>query len=141
MNNILTFSLFFVVFFASDLQAQQSEDKGPEIFSYEDGDTTYVMQKYFLCLLKTGPVREQDEETAAKIQKEHRAHLNWLAESEQICLAGPSQDHEEVQGFVLYRVATIEKAIELANMDPAVKAGRLIVDVIPWWAAQGSKLY
>ena len=26
-----------------------------ETFSYQDGDTTYVMKKYFICFLKTGP--------------------------------------------------------------------------------------
>ncbi len=141
MKAIISILLFSCFFISSNIFAQQSEVTQPEIFEHKSGDTTYMMQKYFLCLLKTGPSRNHDDATAQKIQGGHMAHLSWLTETEKICIAGPSQDHDVVQGFVLYRVATQEEAEKLANMDPAVKAGRLTVEVLPWWAAQGSKLY
>lgn len=111
-----------------------------ETFSYKEGDTTYVMQKYFLVLLKKGPNREHSKEEAAEIQKNHMAHINWLAETNKISIAGPSDKHETISGFLLFNTETLKEADSLAKLDPAVKAGRLVVETVPWWAAKGSKL-
>lgn len=111
-----------------------------ETFSYKEGDTTYVMQKYFLVLLKKGPNREHSKEEVAEIQKNHMAHINWLAKTNKISIAGPSDKHETIAGFLLFNTETLKEADSLAKLDPAVKAGRLVVETVPWWAAKGSKL-
>jgi uncharacterized protein YciI len=111
-----------------------------ETFSYKEGDSTYVMQKYFLVLLKKGKNRNHSKEEAAELQKQHMAHISWLDKIGKISLAGPSENHETVAGFLLFNTETIKEADSLANLDPAVKAGRLEVEVLPWWAAKGSKL-
>lgn len=111
-----------------------------ETFSYKDGDTTYVMQKYFLVLLKKGPNRNKSKEETTEIQKNHMAHISWLAEQNYISIAGPSENHETVAGFLLFNTETMKQADSLAKLDPAVKAGRLEVETLPWWAAKGSKL-
>lgn len=111
-----------------------------ETFSYKEGDTTYIMQKYFLVLLKKGPNRTQSKEETAEIQKNHMAHISWLAEQNYISIAGPSENHENVAGFLLFNTETMKQADSLAKLDPAVKAGRLEVETLPWWAAKGSKL-
>jgi hypothetical protein len=36
--------------------------------------------------------------------------------------------------------ATLDEAKALAAEDPAVKAGRLVIDVYPWFAAKGLKI-
>lgn len=111
-----------------------------ETFSYKEGDTTYVMQKYFLVLLKKGPNRTQSKAEADTIQKQHMAHISWLDKTGKISLAGPSEGHETVAGFLLFNTETLKEADSLAKLDPAVKAGRLTVETLPWWAAKGSKL-
>ena len=111
-----------------------------ETFSYKEGDSTYVMQKYFLVLLKKGKNRTHSKEEAAEIQKQHMAHISWLDKTGKISLAGPSENHETVAGFLLFNTETMKEADSLANLDPAVKAGRLEVETLPWWAAKGSKL-
>lgn len=112
-----------------------------ETFSYQEGDTTYLMKKYFMVHLKTGPNRDQGEAEAAEIQKAHLAHLEQLGLDNKICIAGPFEGHDEIQGIAIYSVPSLEIADSLANADPAVKAGRLEVDVIPFWAAVGSQLF
>lgn len=39
----------------------------------------FTMKKYFFCLLKKGPTRNQDSLTTAQIQAGHLAHINKLA--------------------------------------------------------------
>lgn len=122
------------------LPNQNTAKTNHETFSYQDGDTTYVMQKYFLVLLKKGKNRNHSKEEATELQKQHMAHISWLDKTGKISLAGPSENHETVAGFLLFNTETIKEADSLANLDPAVKAGRLEVEVLPWWAAKGSKL-
>ena len=68
------------------------------------------------------------------------AHIAWLDKTGKISLAGPSENHETVAGFLLFNTETIKEADSLAKLDPAVKAGRLDVEILTWWAAKGSKL-
>ena len=120
--------------------AQDKADE-PETFAYEEDGITYQMQKYFLVFLKKGPTRNQSTEDQQKIQGEHLAYLGNLYEEGWISLNGPSEQNAlDIQGFTVYNTATIEQARAFAEGDPAVKAGRLVVEVYPWWAAKGSTL-
>lgn len=112
----------------------------PETFTMEQGDTTYVMQKYFMVFLKSGSKRSQNREEAMKIQKKHLAYLQRMAEEGKTSITGPMGDDGEIRGIVIYNTATAEEARTLAEGDPAVKTGRLVVEVHPWWAAKGSVL-
>lgn len=121
--------------------AQDSPVDTFQTFSYQEGDTTYLMKQYFLCLLKSGPSRDQSKAASEKIQAEHLAHLEQLATDGKICMVGPMGDNGDIRGIAIYNVTTQEEAVRLANADPAVKAGRLLVEIHPWWAAVGSKLF
>lgn len=125
--------LFLAVASSFTVQAQ-------ETWEVKEGDTTYVMQQYFMCFLKAGPNRGQDSLEIAQVQAAHLAHLNKLFEDGKSCIAGPFGDDGDIRGIVIYNTATLEEAYSLANADPAVKAGRLSVEVHPWWAAKGAVL-
>ncbi|SFU26947.1 Uncharacterized conserved protein YciI, contains a putative active-site phosphohistidine [Pustulibacterium marinum] len=116
------------------------ESVQPETFSYQEGDTTYVMQKYFMVHLMKGPNRDQDSVTLAKLQTAHLAHLEALHLAGKISIAGPFEDESPISGIAIYHTATFEEADSLANADPMVKAGRLTIETHPFWAAKGSKL-
>jgi uncharacterized protein YciI len=137
---------FWLVILLCNLQLLRGQQMpvdtaGFQTFSYQEGDTTYLMKQYYMCFLKTGPKRDQTEEDAAKIQTAHLAHLESLAQNRKICMAGPFADDSGIQGMVIYSTKTYEEAVRLANEDPAVLAGRLVVEVHPFWAAVGSQLF
>ncbi|MGD8426402.1 MAG: YciI family protein [Balneolaceae bacterium] len=137
-------SLFFIgLFWASALFAQQIDSTSaqqPETFNMQWGDSTYVMQKYFVVFLTAGPNRSQSEEEKAEIQKQHLAHLNNLYEMKKTSITGPFDDNDDILGMVIFNTATKEEAKKLAEQDPAVKAGRLLVEVHPFWSAKGMTL-
>lgn len=116
------------------------DDQGFETFEMTEGDTTFVMKKYFLVLLKSGDQRNQDEREAAKIQTAHLAHMDSLANLGQLDMAGPMGDNGDLKGIVVLRVPTMERAKACVQADPAVRAGRLSYELHPWWAAKGSML-
>jgi uncharacterized protein YciI len=125
----------------SETTAEAKEEKtGGREFESTEGDTTYVMKEYFMCFLNEGPVRDQDSTATAQIQAGHLAHLDSLAKAGKIHIVGPFGDEGKTRGIAIYNTATKEEAVELASMDPAVKSGRLLVEIRPWWAAKGSAL-
>lgn len=120
-------------------EAQQTDSTSvPETFVYEWAGEEMTMQKYFIVFLKSGPERSQNPEEAARLQQQHLEYLGSLYEKGIINLNGPTGDDSDIRGFSVYSVATIEEAEKLASDDPMVKAGRLEVEVHPWWLAKGS---
>lgn len=135
------FIVFLAPFNLISAQDLQIDSLGFQTFTIEEGDTSYVMKKYFIVYLKTGPNREHSQEEAAKIQEGHMNHMNQMAEDGHLCIAGPMGDDGETRGIMILSVPTLEKVQALVDQDPAVQAGRLIMEIHPWWGAVGSKLH
>lgn len=135
--------LFLLLGAPTEMKAQGMpiDTAGFQTFLHHSGDTTYLMKQYFMCFLKSGPKRNQNAEEAAVIQEKHLAHLAELAANRKICLAGPFADDSGIQGVVIFSTPTYEEAVTLASADPAVKAGRLVVEIHPFWAAVGAQLF
>ncbi|MFD0990403.1 YciI family protein [Mariniflexile jejuense] len=116
--------------------------KGFQTFDYVDEKTkdTILMQQYFMAFLKSGAIRSQNEEEAALLQKEHLAHLKKMYELGYADISGPFGDKGNIRGITIYNVPTLKMADSLANADPMVKAGRLVIEMHPWWAAKGYQL-
>ena len=56
-----------------------------------------------------------------------------------ILAAGPFlAEIGDLRGIAVYNVGSAEKARELASQDPAVQSGRLSVEVLDWFAAEGT---
>tara|TARA_R100000935_G_scaffold13736_5_gene27678 strand:- start:106248 stop:106742 length:495 start_codon:yes stop_codon:yes gene_type:complete len=123
------------------LKAQLTKD-GYQIFDYIDPDSgdTVVMQQYFMAFLKAGPNRSQDKTEADSLQKLHLEHLGRMYANGYADISGPFGDDGEIRGITIYNVPTLKMADSLANMDPMVKAGRLVIEMHPWWAAKGFPL-
>ncbi|MDT0557955.1 hypothetical protein RM697_04820 [Ichthyenterobacterium sp. W332] len=117
-------------------------EKGFQVFDYVDEKTqdTIIMQRYYIAFLKTGPIRNQNEEEAAQLQEEHLEHLGKMYELGYADISGPFDDEGDIRGITIYNVPTQHMADSLANSDPAVKAGRLQIEIHPWWAAKGFAL-
>jgi len=116
--------------------------KGFETFDYIDEKTqdTVIMQKYFMAFLKKGPIRSQNEEVDKGLQEEHLEHLSRMYEEGFADLIGPFGDDGDIRGIAVYNVPTKKMADSLANLDPMVQAGRLKVEMHPWWCAKGQSL-
>ncbi|MFC0603562.1 YciI family protein [Winogradskyella pulchriflava] len=116
--------------------------KGYKTFDYVDEKTqdTILMQQYFIAFLKSGPIRNQNEEEASRLQKEHLAHLKKMYDLGYADISGPFGDDGEIRGITIYNVPTLKMADSLANADPMVKAGRLVIEIHPWWAGKGFPL-
>ncbi len=92
------------------------------------------MQKFFVGMIYRGEKwtpEVTDESTA--LQKAHLENIGKLAERGELVLAGPFGGQGDLRGLFFFNVKTLDEARALADGDPAVKAGRLRVDLLPWW--------
>lgn len=96
------------------------------------------MISYQFGLLVRGPrwTAEVSPETL-QIQKEHLANINRLSQSGKLIVAGPFADGGVLRGVFIFRAGSLEEAKSLAQSDPAVKAGRLEIELHGWLVAKG----
>jgi uncharacterized protein YciI len=96
--------------------------------------------RFTIALLILRPDAPQlDEAAAAALQDAHLAHLAELHEAGYLLAAGPLAD-EEFRGLSILSVGP-ERARELTEADPAVKAGRFSIKVIPWMVPAGAMAF
>lgn len=133
-----------VLFLQCQQKAPQQADAStatPEAPTYDSllaqrlGADEIGMHRYVMAFLKAGPNRDQDSLTAATIQAGHMANIQRLAKEGKLVLAGPFMDDSEMAGIFIFNVATVEEAKTLTETDPAVKAGRLIMELHPWYGS------
>ncbi|PKV49141.1 uncharacterized protein YciI [Aquimarina sp. MAR_2010_214] len=121
---------------------ERLQKNGFKIFDYIDEETgdTVIMQQYFIAFLKKGPDRSQSKKEADSLQKLHLAHLGKMYKEGYADISGPFGDDGDIRGITIYNTPTQKMADSLANMDPMVKSGRLIIEIHLWWAAKGFPL-
>jgi uncharacterized protein YciI len=96
------------------------------------------MVTYYMGLLRRGPQWTAEATSAVEqLQREHLAHIRGMAATGKLVLAGPFTDGGELRGIFVFKVDTLEEARALAEADPAVKAGRLVVEMHPWMVEKG----
>lgn len=103
----------------------------------ELGADEYGMRKYVMAFLKAGPNRSQDSLEAAQLQKAHLENIGRMAEEGQLSIAGPFMDDGDIRGIYIFNVETLEEARMLTETDPAIQAGRLEMELHPWYGPAG----
>lgn len=93
--------------------------------------------RFTIALLVLRPdAPELDEAAAAALQDAHMSHLADLHEAGHLVAAGPLFD-DELRGLSILTVDP-EQARALKEADPAVRAGRYSVKVVPWMVPAGA---
>lgn len=95
----------------------------------------YGMHPYVMALLKPGPKRDQTPDEAKRLMKAHLENINRLAEQGSLVLAGPFSDEGPFAGIYVFKVKTIDEARALTATDPAIQAGRLEMELHPWYGS------
>jgi uncharacterized protein len=77
-----------------------------------------------------------DEQSANELQEAHMSHLADLHEAGHLLAAGPLGD-DRFRGLSVLAVEP-DRARELREQDPAVRAGRFAVETMPWLVPAGA---
>src|SRR5258706_11797068 len=78
---------------------------------------------------------DYDEATLARIQREHVEFYASMRQAGHVVTNGPvlDQPDEALRGIAIFTAGSVDRARDLANTDPAVRAGRLAVEAMTWW--------
>jgi uncharacterized protein YciI len=110
---------------------------GPTKAQDQSHDKPVQMTTYYVGFLYRGAQWTPGETPELKrLQEEHLANIRRLADSGKLLLAGPFTDGGDLRGMFVFKVDSMEEAKALAEGDPAVKAGRLRVELHPWFSAK-----
>ncbi len=99
-------------------------------------DMKWTMKKYHLVLLKRGSQTAQPAAEAQKIQLDHLWNIRQLMDEGKMLAAGPFMTDGDLRGIFVFNTESAEEAKAWAEADPAVKAGRLTVEIHPWLVAK-----
>ena len=89
-----------------------------------------------IFLVRPAEAPEMSEEALDRLQVEHLTYLRGLQRRGALIANGPlaEQTDQRMRGISVYAVPLAE-ALELANADPMVRAGRLEIHGARWWTA------
>ncbi len=99
------------------------------------GADEYGMKHYVIGFLKAGPVKIQDSVQREELQRKHLKNIMRLAAEGTLIVAGPFLDDQVLRGMFIFNVKTVEEARTIAETDPAVKAGALVLELHPWYGS------
>lgn len=116
----------------------RAEDPSPGFdaaLATELGADDYGMRRYVMAFLKTGPNQDHEPEAVAVLQRGHMEHMRRMADDGKLVMAGPFLGGGELRGIFIFAVETLAEAEALTAADPAVQAGRLVMELHPWYGS------
>jgi len=99
------------------------------------GADDYGMKQYVMAFLKEGPNQSLDSAAAAQLQRAHLDNIFRMADEGKLAVAGPFLDGGDLKGVYIFNVKTVDEAKALTETDPAVKAGRFVMELHPWYGS------
>jgi len=103
----------------------------------------FQMRTYYMAFLRRGPAWSAERTPEAVAASEgHMANIQRLAACGKLLIAGPfdvgaNPPSDALAGIFIFDVPTLEEAVALTQTDPAVKAGRFTIEVMPWYGPAG----
>jgi uncharacterized protein YciI len=95
------------------------------------------MRMYYMVFLRRGPAwTAAATPEATAVSRAHRANIDRLTKEGLMVVAGPfegTSGDRALAGIFILRVGSMEAAKATADSDPAVKAGRFVYEIVPWW--------
>ena len=97
-----------------------------------------AMSRYQFGLLRRGPAWTPQRTPATdSIQAGHMANIGRMADEGVLLAAGPIGDRGDLRGVFIFRDDSTARLRELTGRDPAIRSGRLVLDLYSWLAPSG----
>jgi uncharacterized protein YciI len=95
------------------------------------------MVQYYMVFLRRGPAwTTAITPETTKVNQGHRANIERLTTEGTMVVAGPFDGQtgdRALAGIFILRVGSMDEAKAITDSDPAVKAGRFVYEIAPWW--------
>ncbi len=130
----------------ADDPAVKAERLRPEIESLQVAGNWFSLgravrdapvRQFIVAVLSSGPEAAGQAGQVADAQSAHLAHLWKLREAGVLVLAGTFEGAGRRRALAVFASDNLAAVRALVNEDPAVKAGRLTVDLLTWLGPDG----
>jgi uncharacterized protein YciI len=95
------------------------------------------MTTVYIAFLRKGPLWTESHGASA-LQEAHLANIRAMWRARKLIVAGPLGDDGDLRGIFLFQVPSLEEAKALTATDPAIKEGRLVAEIHPWWVEKNA---
>lgn len=116
-------------------QIRSTDKKIDDEMIQELGADELGMRKYVMAFLRSGSNRDQDAETSRKLMQGHMDNIGRMAKEGKLALAGPFMDNGTMRGIYVFNTDSLEEAKKWTETDPAIQAGRLEMELHPWYGS------
>lgn len=100
------------------------------------GADDYGMKSYILVLLKTGPTTDVAPAVRDSLFRGHMSNMGVMTEAGQLVVAGPfGRNPHQLRGLFILNMTDMDAATALMQTDPAIKAGLLAAELVPWYGS------
>ncbi len=98
------------------------------------------LREYTIGFLRRGPEsgKPRTDEEAKKVQEGHMANINRMANEGMLKVAGPMGGNGDLRGLFFFITTDREKIKRECDQDPAIKGGRLKMDLYTLYMGKGS---
>jgi uncharacterized protein YciI len=111
------------------------------VIAAADTKPEYEMTSYVVGFFHRGPsAGKGDPAEAERLQEGHLANFGKLVEAGKLIVAGPFSDNTELRGMLIFKLNSVDEARTLMDADPMLKAGRLTLELHPWFAGAGLRV-
>lgn len=93
---------------------------------------------YFAFLMRGTEWTPGQTPELERLQEAHLTNIRRLADTGKLVVAGPFSDDGTLRGVFVFKTETLDEAKTLADSDPAVQAGRLVLEFHPWLVPAGA---
>lgn len=106
------------------------------------GADDYGMKLYTLVILRTGPVKIEDQERVNTLLRGHLDNIFRLEAEGKLVVAGPFGNNDlAFRGMYIFDVPSVQEAKVLLKSDPAIEAGIFDVEMLQWYGSAALKSY
>jgi uncharacterized protein len=101
------------------------------------------LSQFQLVMLRSAPDRpDLPDAEADRLQAEHLAFYAGLRATGQVVTNGPlrGQPDESLRGLAFFATESVDSARALAQEDPAVRAGLLVIEAMTWLCQPGTMI-
>ena len=136
MYRVIVFTLVCGAIASATAVAQAPASQAPQAAPPAAAAQT-EMRLYYMVFLRRGPAwTAAPTPEATKVSQAHRANIQRLTKEGLMVVAGPfegTSGDRALAGIFILRVDSMEAAKTTVDTDPAVKAGRFVYEIVPWW--------